>query len=173
MPRRHLVLVGLSGAGKTGAGQVAARRLGAPFIDVDAAVVQRAGRPIAAIFAEAGEAAFRALEAEVGREALEGAPAVIATGGGFLIDVASRRLAHERGLVIHLAVEPAVASRRLAGLHDRPLLQGTDRAAGLRQLLAQREALYLEAAEQVTTDGLTLDETAERLVALARSRGGW
>lgn len=173
MPRRHLVLVGLSGAGKTAAGRLAAGLLGAPFTDVDAVVEQRAGRAIAAIFDAEGEAAFRVLEAAAGRDALLGVPAVIATGGGFLLDPESRRLAHARALVVHLAVGPETAARRLAGSHDRPLLEGADMVARLRELLAAREPLYLEAAEQVTTDGLTLDEVAARLVALARSEGDW
>jgi shikimate kinase len=167
------VLVGLPGAGKTAAGRLAAERLGGPFVDLDAAVEQRAGRSIAAIFAAGGEAAFRVLEAAAGRDALLGEAAVIATGGGFLMEPASRRLAHERGFVVHLAVGPETAARRLAGLHDRPLLETADRVATLRGLLAARQSLYLEAAEQVTTDGLTLDEVADRLAALARSRGGW
>ncbi|MGD0484589.1 MAG: shikimate kinase, partial [Gemmatimonadales bacterium] len=81
--RQHVLLVGLSGAGKTTVGRLVAAKLGAPFMDLDEEVARRAGRAIAAVFEEEGEAAFRAIEAACARDALAGPPAVVAAGGGF------------------------------------------------------------------------------------------
>ena len=73
-PYRNLALIGFMGAGKTTTGRVLAERLGWEFVDADAAIEQaQAGKPIARIFEEDGEPAFRALEERV----VEGiAPAV-------------------------------------------------------------------------------------------------
>ena len=58
------VLVGLPGSGKSVVGRRLAHRHGASFVDLDETVERTAGRTIPDIFAEDGEAAFRALERE-------------------------------------------------------------------------------------------------------------
>jgi shikimate kinase len=65
--KRHVLLVGLPGSGKTTVGMLVARDLGATFVDVDAAIIRREGRPVTLIFAEKGEAAFREMERRGGR----------------------------------------------------------------------------------------------------------
>ena len=171
--RRHVVLVGLSGAGKTAVGRLAAAVLGAPFTDLDEAVVRRAGKSVAAVFEEDGEPAFRALEAVCAGEAFEGRPSVVATGGGFFEDAANRQAAHAAGLTVYLQVEPATAARRLGGDGGRPLLQGGDSTQRLADLLTRRREAYLEADQVVATDGETAEAVARRVVSLARDGGGW
>ena len=173
LTRKHLILVGLPGAGKTTVGQLAAAALGAGFADFDRLIEAQAGRSIPAIFEQDGEAAFRKLEARVGAEQLTGEPAVLAPGGGYFLDAAQRRLSLALGYVVYLQASPAVAAARLEGLDDRPLLKGFDPILRLRQLLEQREALYLEAPGRVTTDGRTPDLVAAEVVTLARTHGGW
>ena len=173
MAKRHVVLVGLSGAGKTAAGRRAAELLGAPFADVDALVEARAGKSVAHIFAEDGERAFRLLEAGAGEEVLAGAPAVVATGGGFFQDPALRERCLRSACVVYLQTDPGTAAARLVGSADRPLLRGAEPEGRLRELLALREPAYLEAQKRFRTDGLRLDEVAERIYALARAEAGW
>ena len=173
MAKRHIVLVGLSGAGKTAAGRRAAELLGAPFIDIDAMIEARSGKSIAHIFAEDGERAFRWLEAGVGKEVLAGAPSVIATGGGFFEDASLRWRCLESACVVYLQTDPGVAAARLVGSADRPLLRGAEPEGRLRELLAVREAAYLQAQKRFRTDALRLDEVAERIYELARAEGGW
>ena len=97
---RHVVLVGFMGAGKTMVGGHVARQLGRPFVDVDEAIAAGHG-PIAELFAEQGEAAFREVEARFVREALaRPEPTVIAVGGGA---VETPGLLHDdRATVVHL-----------------------------------------------------------------------
>jgi len=167
------VLVGLPGAGKTTVGRLVAAALDAPFVDLDEAIVLRAGKSVSRLFAEDGESAFRAREAEMGGLALGGPPAVVATGGGFLVGDVTRAMARGSGLVVYLETDPAEAAARLGGSAGRPLLEGGEPAARVALLLAERERLYLEAECTVATGGRSAAEVAASVVLLARRRAGW
>ena len=169
---RHVVLVGPMGAGKSTVGRALARRLALPFVDLDAQVELAAGRSIAALFADAGEAAFRALERDVLREVLAGTRAVIATGGGAVLDEANRDAMRAAATVVYLQVDPALQRARLAGDDSRPLLQGVDGEATLERLQAQREPLYRAAAHQCFDPGrLSPDAAADALARLLQKAG--
>ena len=81
--KKHIVLIGLPGSGKTTVGRIVAEALHAGFVDVDAILARREGEPISMIFAEKGEAAFRELERKEMETALGNEAAVIAPGGGW------------------------------------------------------------------------------------------
>jgi len=170
---RHLVLVGLPGAGKTTVGRLVAARLNAPFADFDRVIEERTGKSVARIFAEDGEPAFRALESAVGAELLSGPPAVLAPGGGFLLDPGNRLRAMASGYVVYLQTSPAVAAARLGSGSGRPLLEGAELAPRMATLLDEREAFYLQAQEQVTTDEIAASGVAELVTKLARAKAAW
>lgn len=177
MAPRHVVLVGLPGSGKTTVGTLAARELGAPFTDLDAVIEARTGKSVSAIFAEQGEAAFRELEASVGAELLRGPPLILAPGGGFFADARLRAQTLEVAYALYMETSPAEAALRLQGTSDRPMLKGRERGlqveARLAELLAQREAAYLEAQGRVRTDAKSAKDVAAEVVVLARTHGGW
>jgi shikimate kinase len=171
--RRHVILLGLSGAGKTTVGRLTAKALGARFVDLDEDIARHARRPIAVIFERDGEAAFRVLESGCARVAFAREPAVIAVGGGFVEDDPNRAAARAAGLTVYLQVAPATAAARLGGSGGRPLLGGPDPAARLASQLERRSGGYLEAEHVVATDGTTAEEVAHRVASLAREHGGW
>lgn len=173
MIKRHVILVGLPGSGKTTVGRLVAASLGATFVDLDEAIERRAGKSVPRIFAEDGESAFRALEAELGGELLAGPPAVIAPGGGFFAEERTRATARRSGFVVYLQTDPAEATRRLGGAGGRPLLVGDAPQARMALLLAARGPLYGESECTVGTTGLMADEVARRVISLARDRAGW
>jgi shikimate kinase len=143
--RPVLVLVGPPGSGKSTVGQVLARRLHVPFTDVDALIVERAGKSVSDMFLQDGEDAFRALEREVVADALRTATGVLALGGGsVLADVTRERLSGHR--VVHLTVGLADGLRRTGMSTARPLLAGVNPRATFRALLDARAPLYREVA---------------------------
>lgn len=163
---RPLVLVGPMGAGKSTVGRPLARRLGWTFVDLDAEVEQRAQAPVARIFERDGEPAFRLLERELLATWLDASACVVATGGGAVLDVDSRRRLCERAHVVHLHAGVDAQLRRLDGDAMRPLLARGDRAAVLRALAEQRDALYREVAVQsIDTDALDADAVVDRILA--------
>ena len=137
------------GAGKSTLAVEAGALLGVPVHDADAEIEARLGEPIAALFARAGEPAFRAAEEEVCLELLDPArgPAVIALGGGAL-DSARVRDALAAHVVVHIDVDADTAWERAQG-GERPLAR--DRAA-FGALLRARQGGYAAAAD-VTLPG--------------------
>jgi shikimate kinase len=160
-PGRHLVLVGLMGAGKSTVGKQCAARLERDFVDTDDVVERLAGMPIPEFFASAGETRFRALERDaVADVCASPAPLVIACGGGTVLDADNRRRLNASGFVVWLQAPVDVLKERCGDGHNRPLLAGDSRAA-LARLLALREPAYDAVADiAVDTDGRTVDAVA-------------
>lgn len=171
--KRHVVLIGLPGSGKSTVGKLVADALQAPFIDVDALVMRKEGRPIALIFAERGEAAFRELEHREIESALAGTAAVIAPGGGWAAQPGAMASIQGRGLVVYLKMRADAAAAHAAPQGNRPTLMGEDPTAQMRQLLTQREPFYLKADATVEADRKPAARVADEVVQLARSRAGW
>lgn len=159
-----LVLVGPPGAGKTTVGQLVARRHNLAFRDTDQDVAVAAGRSVADIFLYAGEAAFRALEADAIRKALADHDGVLALGGGALGDPQNRTLLAEHR-VVFLDVTLADAAARIGMNRDRPLLLGNPRAQ-LKIMLDERRPLYEEVAVATIPTDVGIEDVADRVEAL-------
>ncbi len=167
-------LVGMMGAGKSTIGARLAARLGRRFVDLDAEVEREVGTTVQAVFTERGEPAFRALEGKVLRTAeLDGA--VVATGGGLLIDPMNAAFVLSRGAVVYLRAQAATLAARIVG-DARPLLAGTragssDRTARLEELLRARGASYERAHFTIDTDFLDVEQVVDEIaVNLAASK---
>ncbi|MBM4188970.1 MAG: shikimate kinase [Gemmatimonadetes bacterium] len=171
--RRHLVLVGLPGAGKSTAGRLLAARLDSHLSDIDLVLVRATGLSVAEQIAEAGEADFRAREHQAVVEALGLPPHVIAPGGGWAARPGRLATLGEGSLAVHLDVAPAVAAARLAADPiARPLLAG-DLGGRLEQLALDRAPWYRAAPVTIDVTGRTAAEVADLLLEVAKSRAGW
>ncbi len=149
----NIFLVGLMGAGKTTIGRLLARRLNMAFIDSDHEIEARTGASIPWIFEIEGEASFRRREADVIRELTAQRGIVLATGGGAVLNPASRALLAERGTVVYLRASVGSILQRTSHDKNRPLLQTADPRKKLEDLTAQREPLYREIADLVIDTG--------------------
>ena len=140
-----IVCIGFMGAGKSTAAHHLAAALGTEAVDADRAIEQRLGKPIARIFSEDGEAAFRDVEEELTLELLgDDRPLVLALGGGA---PSSRRVqeALRDHLVVWIDIDPDAAWDRCAA-SDRPLAR--DRRQ-FQQLYSEREPLYWRLSDVV------------------------
>lgn len=169
--RDNIFLVGFSGTGKTRVARQVARLLGWTVFDMDVEIVRRAGKPIERIFADHGEAAFRALESQVVSDACHGTRQVVATGGGAMVAEENRRLMLQSGLVVCLDAQPETVLRRLRECQDegdgtavRPMLEGGDPLVRIRELKASRQPYYDEAHWTVRTDLISEGEVAREVI---------
>jgi len=150
---RAVFLTGFMGAGKTSVGAALARRMGCAFHDLDALMVERAGRSVAELFETSGEPEFRRLEAEALAALLAKlgeAPAVVALGGGTLEKPQNLAAVRQAGVLVALdAPVETLFARTRAAAGTRPLAADE---AQFRRLYERRRALYL-AADVVVDSG--------------------
>ncbi|MFL9842357.1 shikimate kinase [Sphingomonas sp. ST-64] len=148
---RPIVLIGLMGVGKTTVGRRLAQRLRLPFVDADVEIEAAAGMTIAEIFDRFGEPHFRDGERRVIARLIDGAPKVIATGGGAFLNEATRALILDQSTAIWLDAPPEVLAERVAKRDHRPLLRGKDPLKVLTELAALRNPVYALAPIQITS----------------------
>lgn len=172
MPR-HLVLVGLPGAGKSTVGKLVAEALNTSVIDVDGLLVREMGMPISQIFGMVGEPRFREIERDAVNAAQARDPCVIVPGGGWAAQPGNLDAAKQACLVIYLKCQAATAAKRSEQGEARPLLAGVDPAQRMRALLDEREPFYLRADHQVDAERLPAEAVAAEVMTLARQYGGW
>lgn len=165
---RHLVLIGLPGAGKSSLGRAVARRLDRPFLDFDVEIERRSGYTIAQIFAQQGEAAFRQMEVDLTRELVAAPPMVLAPGGGWVTNSGVLAILGPRSSIIHLRVSPREALRRVSRSKAvRPLLRTADPLATMEALWISRAELYALADVEITTEVHDTQRVIDTIVALA------
>lgn len=167
-----IVLVGLSGAGKSTVGRFLALKLNYPLCDTDAIIESEAGQAASAIFAARGETAFRALESEVLQRVMAAPPVVVATGGGIVTVPENRALIKAHAFVVWLdATTNAIVTRITNHRQVRPLLQGDNPHARLEEMRRARAALYRSVADlHILTDGIHASAVATRIAMLIPSR---
>ena len=162
-----VTLTGFMGCGKSSAGKALASRLGWEFVDLDEYITHKKGWSIEEIFANEGEEAFRAVEAECVRDIIimhqiAGGDVVLALGGGTMATTSVQWLILGQTECLWLKASLPTCLERIASSEEkRPLLEGqTD----VRKLFDEREKFYSMTDKVVNTEGLSVDEVADELL---------
>ena len=168
----HIFLIGFMGSGKSTVGPLLAKMLSRPFVDLDANVEHSAAKTCAEIFADAGEEAFRSLEAQALMALADAEPAVVACGGGIVLRDENRRLLKKLGTTIYLRVTAGEALARIGNTVGRPLLATGDPQSAAT-LLRARTGLYRAVADiTVDTEGHAPAELASMISRELSLEGG-
>jgi shikimate kinase len=165
---RHILLVGMMGAGKTTVGELLAATLGWPYRDSDADVAAATGLTVPEIFEQQGEHAFRVEEsAALARACAEPTATVISVAGGAILSAANRALLRRSGTVCWLRARPETLAARVGDGAGRPLLE-RDPARVLATLNAERASLYEEVADVIVdVDDLAPDAVVAIIIEKA------
>jgi shikimate kinase len=162
--KRHLVLVGMMGSGKSSVGRALASKSGAPFVDTDAMIEGHCRKRINDLFQELGETRFRVLEQDIVCQAAEeDTPSVISTGGGAVVTEAGREALWRNGYVIYLHAPPEVLFERLKRDTSRPLLKQPDPMGVLRNLWLARQSHYQSADLVIDVSRIRIRAAAEEI----------
>ena len=162
--RKQVYLVGFMGSGKSTVGEILARQLHWPFIDLDAVIEAGQGVSIREIFERSGEPFFRQIERAALTEVLRTEPAVIALGGGTFAFEPNLELIRETGgATIWLDCPVETLRQRCAAMQNRPLFRDPE---SFQHLLELRLPYYRMAEFRVATEGRGPREVAEQILGL-------
>ena len=166
---RTVFFVGFMGAGKTSVARKLARNAGVASIDMDTYIERRCDCKVKQVFAESGEAAFRAIETDVLRELAGGEPQLVSCGGGVVLSEENRSVLKEGGFVVYLQVTAAEAASRISDVSTRPLFGDLEQA---QRVIEGRLPLYEEVADIVIdTAGRGSGSIAREAFARLRDAG--
>ena len=156
----HIFIYGPPGTGKTTLGDILARRLKLPFVDLDHAIETKVGMAIPDIMEQRGESFFRDMETSTLKSVIGGEESIIALGGGSLLREKNRAMVEKKGKVVLLKAEYETLLNRVEfDSTNRPLLKG-DVPDKLSALLAKREKHYDSFPLKVCVDGKTAEQNA-------------
>lgn len=163
-----LWLIGMMGSGKTTVGRAVASARRLDFVDIDVLIASVTESSITDLWATNGETVFRGLERSMMKSAASDADAVVATGGGVVLDPGNIDVMRGAGMVVWLQASPETLAARIGRDSGRPLLAGSpDPVASLTGLLAERESRYAEAAHTcVDTGGRSIDSIVSEVLDL-------
>jgi len=168
-----IVLVGLMGAGKTSVGRRLAEKLGIPFVDADHEIEAAAGKSIADIFADHGEAYFREGERRVIKRLIGNGAQVLATGGGAFINDETRARIREHGISVWLRASLPLLMKRVMKRQDRPLLKTEDPQAVMQSLIDKRYPVYGEADVTVESRDVAHSQMVNDVIHALAKWQGW
>jgi len=160
----NIYLVGFMGTGKSTISRLASRRLGFRSMDSDHEIEHQQDLTIPEIFAQQGEAAFRKMEAAFVDGGHPAERTIVACGGGLVVQPGMLAKLKARGVVICLHASLATVLERTQRNRNRPLLEVEDPETRLRQLYAEREAIYKRAGSVILTDARPLNDIVAHVV---------
>ena len=165
--KTSIALIGFMGTGKTAVGEILAEKLRREFVEMDSLIEQKAGKSIPEIFRQDGEVRFRELEIEVTGEVAEKKNAVIACGGGIVLNKINIDRLKKECIIVYLTASPGVILKRTAGDESvRPVLEASDKAWHIKGLLRFREPFYERAADiKINTSKPGISSVAEQIIA--------
>lgn len=172
----NLYLVGFMGVGKSAIGRKVARELGYQFIDSDHEIQAKVGKKIAEIFASEGEAAFRRMERDFVETGHPDQACVVSCGGGLVVQEGMSERLKCKGVVVCLFASAECIIERTGRNSNRPLLNVENPEQRVRELLAEREPIYMNSGACISTEDRSMKDVVRHVArsykVAAREFGG-
>lgn len=168
---KNIVLIGFMGTGKSTVGVKLADKLGMEFIDMDKEIEKITGMSISTLFKRHGEIRFRSEEKLMAKKLGSQKGAVIATGGGIVLQEENIEALRENGILICLDAEPEdIFARVIRKRASRPLLKKNLQVKDIEEMLKAREPFYNCADFRVNTSGKELDVVVNDIIKYIKQK---
>lgn len=168
MKKYNIVLVGFMGTGKTEVSKSLANVLKLRRLSIDDMIEHKECKTIEMIFSQYGETYFRRVESEIVESVSKEKNVIIDTGGGVVIDEYNVTNLKKHGIIVCLSANPEIIYERVKGYARRPLLNGEDQLAKIKELLIKRKEYYNRADYTIDTSNLSLNEVVDAIVAVVK-----
>lgn len=157
---KNIILIGMTGVGKTTIGKELSRTSDRKFLDLDNEIERKTKMSIENIFSLYGENYFRRLESDVVGQLYQGKNLIVSTGGGIVLDKANIERLSANGIIVLLEGSIDYIINNIKGSKiNRPLLNDMDIEETLKCMYNSRKELYLSAADcTVLMDNKSVDE---------------
>jgi shikimate kinase len=163
--KTNIAIIGFMGTGKSTIGKILATKLNKRFVEIDELIEQKAKKTIYMIFQHDGEIVFREMEIAVVKQISVQDDQVIACGGGVVLNTINIDRLKQNSLVIYLRASPAAILKRTSKNKSRPLLNTTDRAFRIKELIKLRKPWYEKAADlTINTTKLTIETVVQIII---------
>ena len=164
---KNITLIGMMGAGKSLISERLSRRLDDYVaVDTDVVLEYHHNQFIPDMFKEKGEEYFRDAESKILEMVYTKDKMVVALGGGAFERAENRELVKKNSYVIYLKASPETLYERVKDSTDRPLLKKGFSKDDVADILAKREANYMQADSVVLTDGKTADDVVTEILGI-------
>jgi shikimate kinase len=166
MNKSNIALVGFMGTGKSTIGKLLAEKLQKKFVEMDALIVEKAGRSIPEIFSES-EITFREYEMSICKDVSQQKNLVISTGGGVILNKLNIDYLKLSSEVVLLSASADEIFQRIMkeGKEKRPLLNKPNPKGEIDALLQFRKPFYEAATDiRIETDGKPINDIVEEII---------
>ncbi|MDO4473334.1 MAG: shikimate kinase [Eubacteriales bacterium] len=160
----NIIFIGMPASGKSTVGVILAKRLGYDFVDTDLLIQKQEGCLLKDIIAEKGTEGFVKIEDQV-NAGVQAENTVISPGGSVVYCENAMRHFKEIGTVVYLQTSYETIKKRIGNPKKRGVVLKDGQT--LKDLFEERRVLFEKYADVIISeDGLTLDETIDKVVGL-------
>jgi shikimate kinase len=141
----NIVLIGMSGAGKSTIGVLLAKALGMDYVDTDIVIQQREGRLLQDIIDNNGIEKFMELEETIISN-LKLENCIIATGGSAIYSEKAMNVLKQSGQIFYLYVPYEEIKKRLINITTRGIV--IKKGTSLKEVFEERVPLYIKYSDK-------------------------
>lgn len=161
----NIVIIGLSGTGKTTSAKFLSELLEMKHVDTDWMIEKITGTSVFDFISTYGEKLFREIEKKVVTSAAKQRKQIISCGGGVVEDVENIQALQNNGIIFCLWVDLDIAADRLKASYERPILKNNIKKK-LLHLSRIREEAYKKADIHICTDHKSAREVAQEIFTI-------
>lgn len=160
--KKHIVFIGMPGAGKSTLGVVLAKALGYGFLDSDLVIQEEEGKLLSEIIEELGTEGFNEVENKINSRINPKNPTIIATGGSAVYGREAMEHFKRIGKIVYINLPFDEIDRRVGCIKERGI--SIERGKTLRDLYFERQSLYEKYADvEIDASGLSILEAVEKI----------